>query len=93
LIIGVKEEFTYEQESLTMEDGDVLLLYTDGVIEAENESHELFGEKRLVELLSEKHQLAPQELIDYIVEQVRIFSGHHNFQDDVSLVVMQVTQQ
>jgi Na+/proline symporter len=78
LIIGVKEEFTYEQESLTLEDGDILLLYTDGVIEAENDNHELFGEKRLVELLSEKHQLAPQELIDYIVEQVRIFSGHHN---------------
>ena len=93
LIIGVKEDFTYEQESLKMEDGDVLLLYTDGVIEAENKSNELFGEERLVELLSEKHQLPPQELIDYIVEQVRIFSGHHNFQDDVSLVVMQATQE
>jgi Na+/proline symporter len=93
LIIGVKEEFTYEQESLTLEDGDTLLLYTDGVIEAENENNELFGEERLVELLSEKHHLAPQELIDYIVQQVRIFSGHSNFQDDVSLVVMQANQQ
>ncbi len=90
LIIGVKEDFLYEQESLKLEEGDVLLLYTDGLIEAENGNNELFGEDRLAELLSETHQLPPQEMIDCIVEQVRIFSGHNNFQDDVSLVVMQV---
>jgi len=90
LIIGVKEDFVYEQESLRLEEGDVLLLYTDGLIEAENRNSELFGEDRLAELLSETHQLPPQEMIDCIVEQVRIFSGHNNFQDDVSLVVMQV---
>ena len=75
-----------------LEEGDLLLLYTDGLIEAENNNNELFGEDRLAELLRDKHQLPPQELIDFIVGQVRIFSGHHNFQDDVSLVVMQATK-
>ncbi len=93
LIIGVKEDFVYEQESLKLGDGDVLLLYTDGVIEAENTNSELFGENRLAELLSEKHHLPPQELIEFIVEQVRIFSGHNNFLDDVSMVVMQVVRE
>ncbi len=88
LIIGVKKDFTYEQESIVLEDGDVLLMYTDGVIEAENNQEELFGEERLADLLSEHCHLPPQELIDYIIDQVRLFSGHHSFQDDVSLMVM-----
>ncbi|MDH3454760.1 MAG: SpoIIE family protein phosphatase, partial [Desulfuromonadales bacterium] len=92
LIIGVKEAFPYEQESLTLEAGDVLLLYTDGLIEAENEQHDFFGEGRLAELLGEHSHLPPQELIEHIVEQVRLFSGHRNFQDDVSLIVMQLQQ-
>jgi Na+/proline symporter/serine phosphatase RsbU (regulator of sigma subunit) len=92
LIIGVKEDYPYEQESLKLEVGDVLLLYTDGVIEAENDKSELFGESRLVQLLSEKNQLPPQALINHIVEQVQLFSGHHSFLDDVSLIVMQVKQ-
>jgi serine phosphatase RsbU (regulator of sigma subunit) len=92
LIIGVKKDFQYEQESFTLEDGDVLLMYTDGVIEAENDQEELFGEKRLAELLGEYCHLPPQELIDYIIDQVRLFSGHHSFQDDVSLVIMQAKQ-
>ncbi len=90
LIIGVKKEFPYEQESITLESGDVLLLYTDGLIESINEHSVFFGEERLIELFKEKHHLPAQQLIDTIVEQVQLFSGHHNFQDDVSLIVMQV---
>ena len=92
LIIGVKEDYPYEQESLKLEDRDVLLLYTDGLIEAENDNKEFFGENRLVELLATQNHLPPQELIDHVIEQVRLFSGHRSFQDDVSLVVMQVKQ-
>ena len=92
LIIGVKEDFPYEQESLSVVDGDVLLLYTDGVIEAENDNNELFGEDRLVLLLEEHNKLPPQDMIDHIIEQVRLFSGQRSFKDDVSLVVMQVKQ-
>jgi hypothetical protein len=88
LIIGVKTDFPYEQESLKVASGDILLMYTDGVTEASNADDELFGEDRLVELLGNNCHLQPQELIRHIVEQVQLFSGHNNFQDDVSLVVM-----
>jgi serine phosphatase RsbU (regulator of sigma subunit) len=90
LIIGVKKHFDYEQESLKLASGDVLLLYTDGLTEASNENNELFGEHRLKELLAENHQMEPQALISHIVEQVQLFTGHQSFQDDVSLVVMHV---
>jgi len=88
LILGVRREFPYEQASIDLMPGDVLLLYTDGIIEAANHGNELFGEERLAELLRESHQLEPQELIERIFQQVRMFTGLHSFNDDVSLVVM-----
>lgn len=88
LIIGVKEEFAYEQESLKLECNDILLLYTDGLIEAENEQQEQFGEQRLAEQLAEQSLLSPQELISHLVEQVQLFSGQQTFQDDLSMVIL-----
>lgn len=92
LIIGVFRDFAYQEAEVTLEPGDCLLLYTDGVIEAENTGGEFFGEDRLGELLEASHHLAAQELIDHIFDQVRLFAGQHNFQDDVSLVVMKVSE-
>jgi sigma-B regulation protein RsbU (phosphoserine phosphatase) len=89
LIVGVKKDFPYEKNSYKLASGDVLLLYTDGLIEAANEEDELFGEQRLTGLLRENHHLQPQDLINYIVDQVRLFSGHQNFTDDVSMIVLQ----
>ncbi|MEN8686404.1 MAG: SpoIIE family protein phosphatase [Desulfuromonadales bacterium] len=88
LIVGVKKDFFYEKDSYRLASGDVLLLYTDGLIEAENDHNEFFGEERLAELLRENHHLQPQELINYIVDQVRLFTGHQNFKDDVSMIVL-----
>ena len=89
LIVGVKKDFIYEKDSYRLASGDVMILYTDGLIEAENEQNELFGDERLAELLRENHHLQPQELINYIVDQVRLFTGHQNFKDDVSRIVLQ----
>ena len=89
LIVGVKKDFIYEKDSYKLASGDVMVLYTDGLIEAENDNNELFGEKRLIDLLREYHHMHPQELINYIVDQVRLFTGHQNFKDDVSIIVLQ----
>jgi len=88
LIVGVKKDFFYEKDSYKLASGDVMLLYTDGLIEAENDHNEFFGEERLAELLKENHHLQPQELINYIVDQVRLFTSHQNFKDDVSMIVL-----
>ncbi|MDT8440563.1 MAG: SpoIIE family protein phosphatase [Desulfuromonadales bacterium] len=90
LIIGVKRDFPYEGQQISLDTGDVLLLYTDGIIEASNDKGEFFGEQRLMGLVMENHRLGAQEMIEVIIQQVRLFSGHHHFQDDVSLVVMQI---
>ena len=90
LIFGVKDKISFEQKATDLHPGDVLLLYTDGIIEAENTEQELFGIDRLGKLLAESYDLAPQELIDRIMDQARIFTGMRHFNDDITLVAMKV---
>ncbi len=90
LILGVRREFPYEQQERTLSPGDVLLLYTDGITEAANGTGEMFGEERLAELIRASGRLSPQALIDLIFLQVRLFTGTQSFDDDVSLVVLQI---
>ena len=90
LIFGIKEDITFEQKATDLDPGDILLLYTDGIIEAENRDKVFFGIERLAKVLEECDDLKPQELIDQIMIQGRIFTGMRHFNDDVTLVVMKV---
>ena len=90
LIFGIRKEVEFEEKQAQLEPGDILLLYTDGIIEAEDNNNEFFGIERLSRLVQECDQLSPQELIDRVMNQVRIFTGLRHFNDDISLVVMKV---
>ncbi|MDX2480727.1 MAG: SpoIIE family protein phosphatase, partial [Desulfuromusa sp.] len=90
LIFGINKDITFEQKATDLEPGDILLLYTDGIIEAENKNNIFFGIERLGKLLEECEDLNPQELIDRIMIQGRIFTGMRHFNDDITLVVMKV---
>jgi len=90
LILGVKKEVSYEEKRGTLEKGDVLFLYTDGIIEATNRDDELFGEERLLALLKEFRSLTPSDILKNILDEVRIFGGSQSFADDVSMVVMKI---
>jgi serine phosphatase RsbU (regulator of sigma subunit) len=80
----------FEERWVQLHPGDLLLLYTDGIIEAENSEGSFFGESRLAEVLEEHHDLSPQEIIDTLLSRVRLFTGTKAFNDDVSLVAMRV---
>lgn len=90
LIFGVKKDIAFEKKTTTLNQGDMLLLYTDGIIEAEDNHQNQFGYKRLAKLLTEGQDSSPSELIDQILTQVRIFTGYRHFNDDVTLVAMKV---
>ena len=90
LILGVKRNVQFEEKQNRLQQGDLLLLYTDGVTEAENHDGRFFGEERLCGLLNEFHALSPEQIIDNLLHQVRLITGVQNFNDDVSLVVMRV---
>ncbi|MEA3362442.1 MAG: SpoIIE family protein phosphatase [Thermodesulfobacteriota bacterium] len=90
LIFGIKDDISFDQKAVDLESGDILLLYTDGIIEAENKEKVFFGIERLGKVLQECDDLSPQELIDQIMIQARIFTGMRHFMDDVTLVAMKV---
>jgi sigma-B regulation protein RsbU (phosphoserine phosphatase) len=88
LILGVREHVAFEEKEVRLESGDVLLLYTDGIIEAKNETGELFGTGRLCATLDTLRDTDPEQAIDAILDEVMRFSGSTSFHDDVSLVIM-----
>ena len=92
LILGVKRNVVFEEKQVDLHPGDILLLYTDGITEAENGEGEFFGEGRLCSLVQELHHMSPAELIEELLYQVRLFAGGHSFDDDVTLVVMRVEE-
>lgn len=92
LILGVRPEVEFEQRVTSLQPGDILILYTDGVTEAENNDGEFFGEEQLSKLVQECIDLPPDEIINAILQQIRIFTGLHHFNDDVSLVVMKILE-
>ncbi len=69
---------------------DVLVAYTDGITEAENRQHELWGQQRLEALLKSCGRESPREIIDRILDQVSKFANGQPQRDDVTLLVMQV---
>ena len=88
LILGVHKGVTFEEPSLQIESGDLLLLYTDGIIEAEGAAGELFGTRRLRELLAREHRKPAAGVIAAVLDAVRAFSGCSSFKDDISMLLL-----
>jgi phosphoserine phosphatase RsbU/P len=88
LLLGIMPEAAYASGSLTLEPGDVLVLYSDGVTEAFNQTDEEFGEQRLLKFLQEAQDGRPEEIVDGLIREVRDFSRRPKPSDDVTVVVM-----
>lgn len=67
---------------------DTLVLYTDGVIEAETSQGEGVGMERLSTLIQRGHMLSSDELMNHILESIEDFSRNVGFEDDVTILVV-----
>ncbi|MBO6794421.1 MAG: PP2C family protein-serine/threonine phosphatase [Balneolaceae bacterium] len=76
------------EDKIDLAKGDVLVLYTDGITEAQNESGEFYDEKRLKKLLKREKTNTSKELRDLIIKDVRTFIGDERQFDDMTLVVI-----
>tara|TARA_A100001015_G_scaffold305695_1_gene398782 strand:- start:2482 stop:4269 length:1788 start_codon:yes stop_codon:yes gene_type:complete len=77
-------------ESVTLETGDLLLLFTDGVVEAHNSEMVMFGEKKLHRLLEAHKHLKAQAIVDHLIEELAIFAEGAPQYDDLTVVVIKV---
>ena len=88
LVTGIVEGYQYTEETLQLEHGDTLLLYTDGVTEAIDTESKEYGEERLKNLLRQSAQASCQELIDMVKADVKSFAGDEEQSDDITLLAI-----
>lgn len=89
LILGVNKEVEFEEKLIHLEPGDRILLYTDGITEAQNEAGEFFDVPRLCGLFSAYRNDPPQAVVDKLFGELCAFCGGAPCNDDVTLVVIQ----
>jgi sigma-B regulation protein RsbU (phosphoserine phosphatase) len=85
--LGLRPEARYDQGIIRLEDGDLLIIYTDGVLETRNPQDEEFGEERFLGLLQENHLNGARMACDKILEALSEF-GKGNRQDDLTLLAL-----
>jgi phosphoserine phosphatase RsbU/P len=88
LPLGLFCEGTYAAQTLRLERGDSLLLYTDGLLEARSAAGEEFGEPRVAELAARGHALAPERFIEDCVAALEEFRRGERPLDDLSLMLI-----
>jgi serine phosphatase RsbU (regulator of sigma subunit) len=87
-LIGPFPEEQYQFEFALMRKGDILLLYTDGIVEAANDRQEMYGEQQLVESLLQHRARSPKEICQLILQEVQVYSRLGSYSDDKTLVVV-----
>jgi sigma-B regulation protein RsbU (phosphoserine phosphatase) len=91
LITGVFEDSKYEQETVEMQPGGLMFMYTDGLSEALSPNGEEFGEERIEEVLAGSKQLPVKEISDEVVRRVKRWCKNVPLHDDLTFVVMKVS--
>lgn len=88
MVLGAVENFQYRNDKITLEKGDMLFTFTDGVTEAMNRDGEQFGEERLEKLLAKCGGKTSQETIDTVRAAVAEWAGETEQSDDVTMLVI-----
>ncbi len=89
IILGIMKAIVpYQEGEVKLDDGDVLVLFTDGVSEAMNSKGEEFGENRLEEIIKENLNESAEVILKIIVDAVKEFSINTTQSDDITLVIV-----
>jgi sigma-B regulation protein RsbU (phosphoserine phosphatase) len=86
--LGMMAGTTYTEGELTLEPGNLLVVYSDGLTEARNSKDEEFGADRLEAMLPRLRGLTAEECVRIIIDEVNVFLGRERPHDDLSLVVL-----
>jgi phosphoserine phosphatase RsbU/P len=88
--IGLSEEFRPRTECVTLEHGDLLFLYTDGLTEAFNQVLEQFGTLRLADVLMKNADLGAADIIQIVRQGLEAFGNGHALEDDTTFVALKI---
>ena len=85
-VLAGMEGAKYREQSIQLESGDLVYLYTDGVTEAEDASHNLFGEDRLIKCFENNSSCKSAEIIDKVKASVDVFVNGNSQFDDMTML-------
>ncbi|MFQ5722627.1 MAG: PP2C family protein-serine/threonine phosphatase [Candidatus Aminicenantales bacterium] len=88
IVLGFMEDYTFKEEVVYFNPGDVMVIYSDGITEAMNANDREFGEERLEALVSENLSISSSEIIKKIISTVQSFVGDTPQIDDITLVII-----
>lgn len=88
LPLGLYRGKKYRQGSYQLEEGDSVVLYTDGVTELQDENRVQFGHERLMGVLEQMQGLSPKEMVDGLEDRLKAFLGEAPQNDDISIMVL-----
>jgi sigma-B regulation protein RsbU (phosphoserine phosphatase) len=88
VVLGLFEHAVFEEETLTLGQGDFIVAFSDGVTEAMNEEAEEFTDERLLACVDRHRAKSPQEILDALLADVRAFCGEATQNDDVTIVMV-----
>jgi sigma-B regulation protein RsbU (phosphoserine phosphatase) len=88
--LGIYEDVSYDEWSVTLEPGDILVFHSDGIAETTNSEGLFFGTARLRKLIEDKHEVTAAELADIVLREVDYFADSAPLADDRTLVVLKV---
>jgi len=91
-VLAWMEDAQYTEHEITLESGDVIYLYTDGVTEAMNQQGELFSEQRLAEILNKNRDVSPKKLLRAVKTEIDNFCDGAKQTDDITMLALQITE-
>ena len=91
LVIGILQQVSYSQTEVSLQKGDVLMLYSDGVTEATGRKGEEFGMQRLVELVQQHCNLTSEAIIQKICQGLANFLEDKPLKDELTIAIAKIT--
>src|SRR4029077_15629999 len=86
-VVGAFPFAEYGESRIALEPGDLVVFFTDGVTEPENEYGEMFGEERFLDLLARNAHLGEDEIVRTVIDSVREWTGSDELQDESTLLL------
>jgi len=86
--LGTMDDQDYEERRAALHPGDVLIMYTDGVVESMNGKEELFGLRRLESSIKATAHLSAKSIMEKILEDISSFRGSEEQSDDITTIVV-----
>ncbi len=92
MMVGAFDWAEYEEARTTLEPGELLMIFSDGISEAENEAGEEYGEERIVNFMIEHRALSAHDLRRVLFEEIDKWSGERERGDDQTLLIVKANE-